>query len=78
MSEEKKKSYNRVGFYRYRTGNYTSHKRGLTEDQIKYLQSLKVGDRLILYVNEGEKKYIGDPDITLCPLVTKYNEQKES
>ena len=81
-TEEKKKSkgYDRVGFYKYAvTGNYTSHKKGLTSDQINYLQSLKEGDRLILYVNENNKIYENEPDIAMCTLIpTQTNKGEEN
>lgn len=53
----------RIGFWKAKQG-YISHKQGLSQQQISYLQNLKVGDRLVLFVNdvrEGEK----GADITL-------------
>jgi hypothetical protein len=45
------------------TGNLLSHTKGLTEDQIKALQNLKVGDRLIVYKNN--KMSETSPDFTI-------------
>lgn len=47
----------KIGFWKT-SKNYMSHMNGLTETQVAYLQNLKVGDRLVIFVNdvrEGEK-----------------------
>lgn len=47
-----------VGFWKTEKG-FISHKQGLSQQQVNYLQNLKAGDRLILFVNdvrEGEKR----------------------
>lgn len=53
----------KVGFWKSKQG-FVSHKQGLSEEQVNYLHNLKVGDRLVLFVNdirEGEK----GADVTL-------------
>lgn len=48
-----------IGFWKKESGNIMNHSKGLSEEQVKFLQSLKVGDRLIVYTNqvaEGENK----------------------
>ena len=45
------------------SGNYFSHKNGLTEELIKELKQLKVGDRLVLWLNEKDTETY--PDLTL-------------
>ena len=50
-----------IGFWIRDSGNYITAQGGLTEEQIKLLRSLKVGDRLILWNNNKENA----PDITL-------------
>ena len=44
-----------IGMFREENGNLLSHSKGLDMDQITFLQSLKVGDRLIMFRNEVEK-----------------------
>jgi len=48
-----------IGFWKIvNSNNFTSSVKGLTEEQVNYLKNLKVGDRLVLFVNdvrEGEK-----------------------
>lgn len=47
-----------IGFWRTQKG-FISHKHGLDEEQVKYLQNLKVGDRLALFTNDvrdGERQ----------------------
>jgi hypothetical protein len=47
-----------IAFWLKNSGNACSHGQGLTEEQIKELRELEVGDRLILFKNkhEGETK----------------------
>ncbi len=45
-----------VAFWSKDSGNYLSHTKGLTEEQIAELQKLKPGDRLILYKNDRKKE----------------------
>ena len=45
-----------ISFWEYPTKNLLSHKNGLTEEEINDLQSLKPGDRLILWFNDKEIK----------------------
>lgn len=52
-----------IGFWKTPKG-FITHKQGLSQEQIGYLQNLKVGDRLVLWVNdvrEGER----NADLTL-------------
>ena len=41
-----------IGFWTKETGNMLSHGKGLDVDQIQFLQSLKEGDRLILWLRK--------------------------
>lgn len=53
-----------LGLWKTEKGNYISHNKGLTEEQVTYFQNLKVGDRLVVFVNDirkGEKS----PELTL-------------
>ena len=50
-----------IGFWLRDSGNYISAKTGLTGEQVKFLRSFKVGDRIILWNNNREDS----PDITL-------------
>lgn len=47
-----------IGLWRMKNERgYVSHARGLNEEQVKYLQNLKIGDRLVVFENdirEGE------------------------
>lgn len=55
----------KIGMWKTEKGSYLSHSKGLTEEQVQYLQNLKIGDRLVLWVNdvrEGEK----GPNLTLA------------
>lgn len=48
-----------IAFWKKETGNLMSASKGLTEEEIKFLQSLKIGDRLIVYNNnikEGDNR----------------------
>ncbi len=55
----------KLGFWKSANGKcYMSHQQGLSKEQISYLQSLQIGDRIVLFVNEvreGEKH----PDLSL-------------
>lgn len=46
------------------SGNFLTHKNGLTKEMIQDLQALKEGDRLILWVN-SEKLSDTSPDLTM-------------
>lgn len=52
-----------IGFWKKSTENFLTHSEGLNEEQIKFLQSLKVGDRLILWNNDSTTKFT--PNLTL-------------
>jgi len=44
-----------LGFWKSKyTKDFLSHSKGLTEEQVKQLQELKAGDRLIVYVNKKD------------------------
>lgn len=43
-------------FWPKQTGNFLSHKSGLTEIHIEELKKLEPGDRLILFKNERQKE----------------------
>lgn len=58
----------RIGFWHTnRSFFFTSHQKGLNEDQIKQLKQLKVGDRLCLWVNNDKDG--NSPDYTVKLLV---------
>lgn len=61
---------NKLGFYKKESGNFTTHKGGLTEEQVEFLQSLKPGDRMIIYINRN-KAYESGFDANLKKLETK-------
>ena len=50
MSKENTPS---IAFWKKDTGNIMSHGSGLSVEQVAFLQSLKVGQRLILWSNNG-------------------------
>lgn len=41
-----------VGFWKKDSGNLMNPAKGLTEEQVAFLQSLKAGDRLVLWTND--------------------------
>jgi hypothetical protein len=69
MSGDKKKAG--IGLWVNESGNIISHSKGLNKDQIELLQSLKEGDRLIIWANTYKtkdhepgynlKKFVGKP-----------------
>lgn len=58
-TEETKMTLASIGFWITTYGNYLSHSKGLNEEQISFLHSLKVGDQLVLWKKDenpvGEK-----------------------
>lgn len=52
-----------IGFWVKETGNLMSHKGGLTHEEVQYIQQLKPGDRLIVWLNQ--KKTEQSPSYTL-------------
>ena len=52
-----------IGLWKKPTGNLMSHGAGLSEEQVKALQELKVGDRLIVYSNNNAKD--NQPNFTI-------------
>ena len=59
-----------IPFWKKETGNLMNAQPGLTEDQIDFLKSLKVGDRLIIW-REHEKRSDSHPDYRLKFYVKK-------
>lgn len=57
-------------FWKKESGNYMSHGKGLSQDQVDILKKLKVGDRLIIYTRD-EKEYPTQSDATLKVFVPK-------
>jgi hypothetical protein len=53
------------------SGNYLTHKNGLTKELVEQLQHLQEGDRLILWVNEKTAETY--PDLTLKIFKSKEN-----
>lgn len=56
-----------IGLFANESGGFfTSHSGGLDQDQIQFLQSLRVGDRLAMFRNEREgEQGAGYPKFTL-------------
>jgi hypothetical protein len=62
----------KLAFWRKESGNLMSHGKGLTQEDIDALQSLKPGDRLILWFNSPKDeskptytlKLFGEPSQT--------------
>jgi hypothetical protein len=50
---EKKQYAPNVAFWAKETGNLMSHGKGLTAEQVAFFQSLKEGDRLIIWSNNN-------------------------
>lgn len=54
----------RIFFWRSKTsGDYLSHKSGISEETAQQLRELKAGDRLILYTEQ--KDSMSSPDLVL-------------
>lgn len=64
MENTVKKSGRGIGLWRNDSGNILSHNKGLSKEQIEILQSLKEGDRLIIWSNTFKAKGI-EPDFNL-------------
>lgn len=63
---------NKVGLYKNNeTGTMLSHASGLSEEQIEFLQSLKPGDRLVLWVNSYKTAENKVPTHNLCKFKPK-------
>ena len=54
-----------IGFWENKDKAFRSSTQGLSEEQIEWFKSLKVGDRLVLFPASGleSKNY---PDLNLC------------
>jgi hypothetical protein len=53
-----------ISFWKTDYGSLKTHNKGLTEQQIEFLKTLKVGDELILFTNQ-DKKDKTSPDHSL-------------
>lgn len=51
-----------IQFWKTQFGSLKTHNKGLTEDQVKFLQSLKPGDVLIMFMEDkqGENTAAGN------------------
>ncbi len=58
-----------VKFWPTTSGNFLSHNKGVTLDQLSFFKSIKLGDMLIIYVND-------DGSITLKKSTFKKEEQE--
>lgn len=71
MSDNKSKKVG-IGLWKNDRGNMLSHSKGLTQEQVNFLQSLKAGDRMIIWPNSFKEKG-HEPDFNL----RMFAEQKE-
>jgi len=56
----------RVSFWKKEeSGNMLSHGKGLTEEEVTFLKSLNVGDRLIIWDNQNTKKSEVSPGFSM-------------
>lgn len=46
----------RISFWESEKGNLVSHHAGITDEQVKEFQELKIGDKFILYKNERDNR----------------------
>lgn len=53
-----------ISFWKTQYGSAKTHKNGLTEQQIEFLQTLEPGDTLIIFKNE-DKESETSPDFSL-------------
>lgn len=60
----------RLAFWKKDKGNLLSHKDGLSAEEVAELQTLKVGDRLIIWDNQ-DKRSDKSPDYTLKVFTPK-------
>jgi len=54
-----------IGFWINAANNLNTSMQGLSEEQVEFLRSLSVGDRLVLWNNDGKKNFDKQPDYTL-------------
>lgn len=59
------------------SGNHMSHRGGLSEKDVEFLQSLKVGDRLILFQN-NRKRSGSDYDSRVTRYVENPNKEQRA
>ena len=69
--EQEKKYETSVSFWATEQGTLHSHSKGLTEDQVKMLNELKVGDRLVIFKNN--KREERHPDYSMKKGLNKNN-----
>lgn len=57
MSENRitNKQIRNVKFWKSERGFYLSHSKGLTQDQLEFLQQLQPGDKLIMFAEKNEE-----------------------
>ncbi len=63
-----------IGLWTKNTGNLMSHSAGLSHEELQYIKNLKVGDRLIVWLNQ--KKTDASPSHTLRVYQPKGNNEK--
>lgn len=44
-----------ISFWKKETGNMMTHSGGLTQEQVEFLQGLKKGDRLLMFINQTKE-----------------------
>lgn len=65
----------RIAFWSKTIGNFMSHGKGLTKDEVAFLHSLKEGDRLIMWDNSKKAEGTNNPTHSLSIWEPK-DEQK--
>lgn len=60
------KSKDKISLWKKPSGNILSHGKGLTKEEIKFLHSLKVGDRIIIWDNSQKNNNENYPSHNLC------------
>lgn len=64
-----------IGFWQSKDKAFRTSTRGLSQDQIDFLQSLRVGDRLVIFPAKGSESK-NFPDLTL--LKSEQREQNRT
>ena len=59
-----------IGFWMSKDKAFRTSTKGLSEEQIKFLQSLKAGDRLVIFPAKGDESK-NFPDLTLLRSESK-------
>jgi hypothetical protein len=68
---------NKLVFWKKESGNMMSSGKGLSKEELEFLQSLKEGDRLIVWDNAKSKKGESSPDFTLKKYTMPAKSNKE-